>query len=163
MSVFGLGGLLRVRAFREESAAAELGAAERTRRARRARADDTLQRLAATGEPSDDLAWRATIASRVALSSLLTEHSLDAAAADAVADERRAAWSAARRDLRAVERLAEHHEERERLAENRAEQHVLDEAAARLRGGGVPGHDGTSATGHGQTSVPGRDDEGSPA
>ena len=33
MSIFGLAGLLRVRTFREETAAAELGAAERPRRA----------------------------------------------------------------------------------------------------------------------------------
>ena len=140
MSIFGLAGLLRVRTFREETAAAELGAAERPRRARRAPADDTLQRLAATGDPVDQAVWRATMASRVALSSLLIERSLDAAAADRAADERRAAWSAARRDLRAVEKLAEHHEERERLAEGRAEQLVLDEAASRRRtDGGVPG------------------------
>ena len=149
MSVFGLGGLLRVRAFREETAAAELGAAERRRRERRALADDTLQRLAATGEPVDQAVWRATMASRLSLSSLLTERSLDAADADRAADDRRTAWSAARRDLRAVERLAEHHEERERLAEGRAEQRVLDEAAARRRtDGGVPGR---------------ADDEGNPA
>lgn len=148
MSVFGLGGLLRVRTFREETAAAELGQAERRRRERRAAADDTLQRLAATGEPVDQVLFHATIASRLALSSLLAERSAEAAEADRVADERRDAWSAARRDLRAVERLAEHHEERERLAEGRAEQHVLDEAAARRRtDGGVPGRDdeGTQA------------------
>ena len=142
MNVFGLTGLLRVRTFREESAAAELAAAERTRRERRARADETVQRLAATGEPVDRTAWRATMASRLALSSLLSEQSSAAAAADRAADDRRTAWSQARRDVRAVERLAEHHEERERLAEGRAEQHVLDEAAARRPGGaGAPGHD----------------------
>lgn len=135
MSVFGLAGLLRVRTFREETAAAELGAAERTRQERRARADDTLQRLAATGEPADQAVWQATMASRLALSSLLTERSAEADLADRAADARRAAWSAARRDLRAVERLAEHHEERERLAEGRAEQLVLDEAASRRRTG----------------------------
>ena len=47
-------------------------------------------------------------------------------------------WTAARVRTRAVERLRDKHEDAERVHEQRAEQVVLDEIAAR---GAVPGED----------------------
>ena len=51
-------------------------------------------------------------------------------------------WSAARRDVRAIDRLAQRHDETERLLEAHAEQAVLDEVAARRAAAGAAGAPG---------------------
>jgi flagellar FliJ protein len=133
MSKFTLGGLLRVRGLQEDQAAAALGEAERAVAAADERARRTAERLSGCDLPSsvDGTTFLAAAASRLSLSSLLTEDTGQLVAARTVADERRVEWSHARQAERTVERLAEHHEERERLADLRAEQIVLDEVAGR--------------------------------
>ena len=133
MNRFGLAGLLRLRSLREDEAAAVLGAAERDVADARDRARDTAERLSGamlTGSV-DSATFLAAAASRLSLSSLLVEDTQRLADARSVAAERRDAWSHARQEERAVELLEEHHEERERAAELRAEQLVLDEVAGR--------------------------------
>ena len=133
MNRFGLAGLLRLRSLREDQAAAVLGAAERDVADARDRARDTDERLSGamlTGSV-DSATFLAAAASRLSLSSLLVEDTQRLADARSVAAERRDAWSHARQEERAVELLEEHHEERERAAELRAEQLVLDEVAGR--------------------------------
>lgn len=133
MSTFTLAGLLRLRGLREDEAAAALAAAERAATAAAERARRTAQRLSGMDLPSsvDAATFLAAAASRLSLSSLLTEDTdrLDVARATAV--QRRVEWSRTRQEERAVELLEEHHEERERADDLRAEQMVLDEVAGR--------------------------------
>jgi flagellar FliJ protein len=138
MSTFGLTGLLRLRGLREDEAAAALAAAEREAAAADERARSSAERLSASTLPSavDTATFLAAAASRLSLSSLLTEDTDRLGVARAVAAGRREEWSRARQDERAVERLQEHHEERERAADLRTEQVALDEIAARRRGEG---------------------------
>ncbi len=133
MSGFTLAGLLRLRQVQEDRAAAELGHAERERIRSQERARTTSDRLAASYVPfeADDRTWLAAAASRLTLGALLEEDEQQLAAAAERADERRAEWTLARRAERSVERLEEHHEERERAAELRSEQQALDEIAGR--------------------------------
>ena len=135
MNRFGLAGLLRLRGLREDTAAALLGAAEREAAAAQQRARVTAERLSGAGLPDgvDSASFLAAAASRLSLSSLLVEDTERLQAARSVAADRRDAWSHARQEERAVELLEEHHEERERAAELRAEQVVLDEVAGRRR------------------------------
>ena len=135
MNVFGLGGMLRLRALREDEAAVALGAAERDVARARDRARTTAERLAGSTLPgsADGATFLAAAASRLSLSSLLVEDTDRLREARGVAAERREHWSHARQDERAVELLEEHHEERVRVEELRAEQVVLDEVAGRRR------------------------------
>ena len=133
MSKFSLGGLLRLRGLQEDQAAAALGEEERQVAAADERARRMAERLSGVDLPSqvDGTTFLAAAASRLSLSSLLTEETERLVEARSVATERRADWSHARQAERTVERLAEHHEERERQADLRAEQLVLDEVAGR--------------------------------
>ena len=136
MSRFALAGLLRLRGLREDQAAGALGAAERAAADAQERARVAADRLAGTDLPGavDGVAFLAAAASRLTLSSLLTQETERLDAARTAAAVRRDEWSRARQEERAVERLAEHHEERVRAAELRAEQGVLDEVAGRSTG-----------------------------
>ena len=133
MSRFTLAGLLRLRGLQEDQAAAALGAAERESRAAEDRARRTADRLSGMQLPTevDGATWLAAAASRLSLSSLLTEDTDRLSVARSAALERRTEWSHARQDERSVELLEEHHEERERAADLRTEQLVLDEVAGR--------------------------------
>ena len=130
---FPLAGLLRMRGRAEEQAVAELATARRDA----ARAADlrraTAAALAGAGLPAtgDDIAWMAAVASRSTLAALLSErdHLVDRASESV--EECSQAWSAARRDARALELLEERHTLTERAEERRAEQVVLDEVGAR--------------------------------
>jgi flagellar FliJ protein len=130
---FPLAGLLRLRTMTEDRAASELALARRDQARAEQRALDTAERLSGTTMPSGGglLAFQASVASRAALGSLLIEHRGDVTLAVTAADERAEAWSEARRQVRALERLEERHVEAERLEETRAEQKVLDEMAGR--------------------------------
>lgn len=130
---FPLAGLLRMRGRAEEQAVADLATARRDE----ARAADlrqaTAMALAGAGMPAtgDDIAWMAAVASRSTLAALLSErdHQLGRAAENV--QDRSEAWSAARRDARALELLEERHVATQRAEELHAEQVVLDEVAAR--------------------------------
>jgi len=130
---FPLAGLLRLRTLTEDRAASELALARRDQVRAEVRALETAERLNGTTMPrgGDLLAFRASVASRAALGSLLIERRTDVAVAETVTDERTEAWSEARQQVRALERLEERHDEAERLEETRAEQKVLDEMAGR--------------------------------
>jgi flagellar FliJ protein len=136
MSKFTLAGLLRLRGMEEDRAAVALGVAAREQAAAEERVRQTADRLAAAELPSavDGRTWLAAAASRLTLGALLTEDGERATTAQEEALARRAEWTQARQAERAVERLEEHHEERERAEDLRAEQRVLDEAAARGAG-----------------------------
>lgn len=140
---FPLAGLLRVRALAEDTAAAELAAARQAERQARERARTTAQMLGATLLPADaDLsAWQASVAARVALSSLLTDDDAAVRVAEEESGRRQEDWTAARIRTRAVERLRDRHDENERLADERTEQNVLDELAARSTAPTAPGED----------------------
>lgn len=135
MKGFPLAGLLRLRALQEEQAAAELALANADRRRAERRRRETAEALAGMRLPesADDLTWQAAVAARAAMRSLTTE----AGAAQDVAAERAghagAAWSAARTRAVALGKLEERHGRAVRAEEERAEQLVLDEAAARVR------------------------------
>lgn len=140
---FPLSGLLRVRAMAEDTAAAELATARRLERAARERARATADLLGSShpaGE-ADLAAWQAAVAARVALSSLLTDDRAALARAEQVVGRRQEDWTTARIATRAVERLRDKHELGERLEEDRAEQVVLDEIAARTTAPTTPGED----------------------
>lgn len=130
---FALAGLLRLRTLQEEQAAAELARANADLRAAERRREQTAQMLAGTSLPvhADSLTWRASIASRAALSALTVEATAMVEAGRHHADEASDGWSAARRAARALEILRERHDVEVRAAEQAAEQLVLDEAAAR--------------------------------
>lgn len=130
---FPLAGLLRVRARAEEQAAAELAASRREAERARTRSRDAREALQGAELPSGcgELAWTAAVAGRTMLAGLLAEAEAAAVRADAQVGERTTHWSAARRDLRVVDRLAERHETAERVREEHAEQVVLDEVASR--------------------------------
>lgn len=140
---FPLAGLLRVRAMAEDTAAAELAAARRDERTARDRAQRTAELLGTSRPPAEaDLAaWQAAIASRVALSSLLVDDRAALEAAEHVVGRRQEDWTAARIRTRAVERLQDKHDVAEREQDERAEQAVLDEVAARRTDPTAPGED----------------------
>lgn len=131
--MFPLAGLLRLRTMTEDRAAAELAGAHARHDHAQARAMQTeaLLRGVSVPESVDLTSWRAVAVSRIALGALLVEHEDDVRRALGEVDVRTQAWSHARRETRALERLAERHEETVRLEENRAEQLVLDEVASR--------------------------------
>lgn len=134
MSSFTLAGLLRLRALHEDRAAAELGAAERRRAAAEDRVRRTTDRLSGMTLPSGVTGpeWLACAASRLSLGALLLEDTDQLVVAHGAALARRAEWTRTRQDERAVELLAEHHEELERAEELRLEQRDIDEVASRL-------------------------------
>ncbi|MBO3084936.1 flagellar FliJ family protein [Cellulomonas fengjieae] len=131
--IFPLAGLLRLRALAEDQAAAELALARREQAAAERRARETADRLAGSSMPvvGDRLAWHAAVAGRAALGALLTERRVEVGGAEALTVDRSVAWTDARQQVRALERLGERHDEAERAEEARAEQRVLDEIAGR--------------------------------
>lgn len=133
MSGFTLAGLLRLRGLQEDQAVAALAAAERESRAAEDRARRTADRLSGLQLPTevDAATWLAAAAGRLSLSALLTENAEQLSVARSAALERRTEWSRARQAERSVELLEEHHEDRERVDDLRAEQLVLDEVAGR--------------------------------
>ncbi|MDT0165141.1 flagellar FliJ family protein [Actinotalea sp. AC32] len=133
MSAFRLAGLLRLRQMQEEQAAADLARANAARARAEERRRDTEAMLNDAGLPerSDELAWRAAVAARASLAGMLTESVLTVRSAAAVVDDANAAWSAARTLTTTLGKLEERHDREVRLAEDRAEQLVLDETAGR--------------------------------
>lgn len=136
---FRLAGLLRLRKLQEENVRAEL-ARTRATELRRRQAEQRVRNV--LGESAVDATSAETVqsiaAARASSSSMLGE--LDALLAqDVVATaEAEAAHAAARARTVQIEKLEERHVARERAAGLRAEQLVLDEAAARVnRDGGA--------------------------
>lgn len=144
---FPLAGLLRLRAMAEDQAVGELAAARRDQRSAAERAGRTAERLGSWQPPAaaDLAAWQAAVAARVALSSLLVEHTDDVDRADHVVADKQQRWTAARTRTRAVERLEEKHVEQVATEEGRAEQAALDEVAGRLGDPTAPPGEGADA------------------
>jgi len=130
---FRLAGLLRLRAFAEEQAAAQRATSVRGRDAAAARAVATQTALgsAVFPEGTDARGVQAVVASRLALSALLVDRRAQVLVAQDEVDAADAAWSAARTQTRTLEKLQEKHEAAVRVEEQRAEQVVLDEVAGR--------------------------------
>lgn len=141
---FPLAGLLRVRALAEDTAAAELAAARREEDAARRRAARTAEMLGSSRPPGEAelSAWKAAVAARVALSSLLTEDVADLRDAEEDTGRRQDQWTRARTRTRAVERLRDKHDEEQRAEDERAEQAAIDEVAARRPPTTAPGEEG---------------------
>jgi flagellar FliJ protein len=132
---FRLASLLHLRVMAEDRAAAELAAAARLRAAADARRHATEVMLGSASLPghSDELHFHAAAASRAALGSLLMERRSEVQATDADVAVANAAWTAARVQTKALERLEERHDAQVREQDERAEQLVLDEVGARMR------------------------------
>ncbi|MGV8978417.1 MAG: flagellar FliJ family protein [Cellulomonas sp.] len=131
---FRLASLLHLRGMAEDRAAAELAAAARLRAAADDRRRTTEIMLGSASLPAraDELHFRAAAASRAALGSLLTERRSEVQIADGRVVVANAAWTAARVQTKALERLQERHDELVRAEDERAEQMVLDEVGARM-------------------------------
>lgn len=156
---FPLGGLLRIRERAEERAAAELAGARRDAERVRLRQQATREALAGSTLPSgnDELAWLAAVSSRATLAVLLQEAERAVEEAEREVAVHSQHWSVARRDVRAIDRLAERHDESERALEAHAEQAVLDEVASRRVAPAAPaGPPGGSTAGSsaGSAAVP---------
>ncbi|WP_024286292.1 flagellar export protein FliJ [Cellulomonas sp. KRMCY2] len=130
---FRLAGLLRLRRLQEDEAAAELARTHAQRRAAEKRRDDTAEMLAGTTLPrhGDELTWQAAIAGRAALTGLVGEATATVAAINARVQAATDEWSAARTRATTLTKLEERHGLEVHAEEDRAEQAVLDEAAAR--------------------------------
>ncbi|WP_298462459.1 flagellar export protein FliJ [uncultured Cellulomonas sp.] len=130
---FRLAGLLRLRTLQEEQAAAALAAAhaglQRADAARRA----TLAGLAGHAMPAtgDAGAWRVATTGRAALTHLLADAAIAVDQAGERVTEHTADWSAARSRTVGLEKLHDQHRTAVLAEDARAEQHALDEVAAR--------------------------------
>ena len=131
--VFRLTGLLRLRALQETQAAAALARAN----ADTARAVELHREvrtvMAGTLFPAhgDANVWRAAVADRAAMASLVTEATVAAQVVARRSEIAAAEWAAAKTSVATLEKLAERHEVLVRADDEHAEQLVLDEAASR--------------------------------
>jgi flagellar FliJ protein len=129
-----LASLLRLRRLQQDQAAGRLAAAASAADTAAAATSTRVDALAGAAAPleAEGPAWMAALAARAALGSALVE----ARQLEVLAVERRGeahtAWLEARRRSRAVELLDERAAAEESLAEQRAEQIVLDEHASRV-------------------------------
>ena len=130
---YRLAGLLRLRKLEEDQAAADLAVANAARRAALARQADSDGQLANHDfDPTTQLsAWRSAVAIRASLRSLAVESAGAAALAATEVNQREMAWADARRRAVPLEKLAERHEEAEKVEDLRLEQIALDEIASR--------------------------------
>ena len=130
---FRLGGLLRLRRLQEDQAAAELAQANARRRSAELRRLATEEMLSGQVLPprGDLLSWQASVAGRAALTGLVGEASLAVAVAAARAGVAADQWSGARTRAVTLTKLEERHTVTVRAEEERVEQLLLDEAAAR--------------------------------
>ena len=130
---YRLAGLLRLRKLEEDRAAADLAAAN-TRR-REALARQSLSDGALADHDFDPVsqvgAWRCAVAIRASLRGLAVEASAASALAATEVDQSEMAWADARRRAVPLEKLAERHDEAERIEDLRLEQIALDEIASR--------------------------------
>lgn len=133
MRPYRLAGLLRLRKLEEDQAAADLAVANAARRAALARQADSDGQLANHDfDPTTQLsAWRSAVAIRASLRSLAVESAGAAALASTEVNQREMAWADARRRAVPLEKLAERHDEAEKVEDLRLEQIALDEIASR--------------------------------
>jgi len=135
MSGFRLASLLRLRTLAEDRAASALAQTRREERAAAQRRHDTEVMLAGQDLFSiddDPRVWQAVIAARASLGSLVLDRRIDENRAGLLVASAEQEWSAARARTKALEKLAERHEQTEQAEDLRAEQIVLDEIAGRV-------------------------------
>jgi flagellar export protein FliJ len=129
---FSLAGLLRVRSIQERQAAQELSRAVVDANQTRVRDRHLRAALAATESDAVDVRSLAALAaSRVAGRSMLAELGALTALQQQAVQDAKTVHDGVRREVRGLDRLAEAHAVRVRAEELRAEQHELDEIAAR--------------------------------
>lgn len=130
---FRLAGLLRLRRLQEEQAAAVLARAnaEAARAGREHAEIRTVMAETLLPARADGGAWAAAVADRAAVASMVTEAALVAEVATRRGELAAGEWTAARTTVATLDKLGERHESVVRAEDERAEQLVLDEAAAR--------------------------------
>ncbi len=130
---FRLGGLLRLRQLQEEQAAAVLARANADRTRAVERHQQTRNIMAGTTFPEhgDENVWRAAVADRAAMASLVTEAAIATQVAARRAEIVAAEWAAAKTSVATLDKLAERHDVLVKAEEEHSEQLVLDEAASR--------------------------------
>ena len=134
MSGFRLVGLLRVRTLREDRAAAELALLQ-ARAANASRRASDHQRVvsgAAAAASGSTATFLASVAARTAEVSALTEALALQSQAQSDVVVGQDSWLAARNRTRVVQRLAERHEDEQRRARDRSEQHEADERSGAI-------------------------------
>jgi len=137
VSGFRLAALLRLRAMQEDDALAGLGRAQHGLVQATATTAASRQALRAAGPvPSGSGAiFLAAAASRAALAVAVSDSAALQQAAERDVEASRGTWHSARARSRAVSRLAEKHQEQQRIDLARREQAQADElASARWRG-----------------------------
>lgn len=130
---FRLTGLLRLRKLQEEQAAAVLARANADTARATERHRETRNLMAGTFFPAhgDENVWRAAVADRAAMTSLVTEAAVAAQIVARRAEIAAAEWAAAKTTVATLDKLAERHEVLVKAGDEHAEQLVLDEAASR--------------------------------
>jgi flagellar FliJ protein len=132
---FRLSGLLRLRRLEEERAASALATANSATRAAASRRDGLADVMAGTIFPrhADEGLWRTAVAARASLTALVGEAEVLAEVAARRGELAAADWTAARTRVSMLDKLAERHTALVRAEDDRTEQQLLDEAAARRR------------------------------
>ena len=132
---FRLAGLLRLRRLEEERAAAALATANAETRAAATEREELVALMSGTtfAPHADENQWRAMVAARSSINGLVGEASVALAVAERRGVLATEDWSAARSRLAMVDKLAARHAAMVAAEEEKAEQLVLDEAAARRR------------------------------
>jgi flagellar FliJ protein len=134
MAVFGLAGLLRIRRLKEERAAYEMVRARSRASELASERHQLLDQLEDHAHEARDVRGiHALSAARASTSGMLSELEALSLTQRRLVAEAETAHGAARRDVRAVEKLEEKHVVEEREIELRSEQTILDELAARAR------------------------------
>ncbi len=132
---FRLAGLLRLRRLEEERAAAALATANSVTRAEEAHREELTMRLSGASFPrrADESQWLAAAAGRASLAGLVLEAETAVAVAARRAEIASDDWMSARGRVAMLDKLADRHALAVRLAEDAAEQALLDEVAVRRR------------------------------
>lgn len=130
---FRLSTLLRVRKLQEDSAATTLAGAAARRLSAEHHLGSRTAAMVASGFPAtaDPTQWRATVAARAALMTLVEDARAAVNQELGEEDAAREAWRDARRRVVPIERLAERHEAEQLAEELSREQLVIDEVAQR--------------------------------
>ncbi len=134
---FRLGGLLRLRKLQEEQAAAVLARANADTGRAVERQHETRNLMAGHLFPDhgDQDVWRAAVADRAAMASLVTEAAIAVQVVARRSEIAAAEWAAAKTSVATLDKLAERHDVLVKAEDEHSEQLVLDEAASRRHQG----------------------------
>lgn len=128
---FALSGLLRLRGLQETKAAGDLAAANRSLRQRTIERNAMRDAMAAPERaPVDSETLMALVASRASTRGMLLELDTLVSSLDGKAEEARETHGQARKELKALEKLADRHELRIRTEALAREQLLLDDLGA---------------------------------